>query len=142
MWNFTITCAIVLTAIAASTVIMFFYFTASLLHPIIEIAWQQTYLNVWSHNSFRIAVSSYMISIFFCLRDYNKHLLKIWKVNENETDTKNECWRIFSHILSALCFTCFCKSFIYHQPVGWILTFYIAFASKLKFGFLFGFVIS
>lgn len=34
-------------------------------------------------------------------------------------------------------FTCFCKSFIYHQPVGSILTLYIAFGSKLKFGFLF-----
>lgn len=37
--------------------------------------------------------------IFFCLKDYHKHLLKMRKVHEHETGSKNECCRSNKDIL-------------------------------------------
>lgn len=62
---FIVRTAVVPTAIADSTVIIVLnYLPASLLYLLIAITWQKTDLHICSHNSFRIAFSSYIEKIF------------------------------------------------------------------------------
>lgn len=116
---------------------------ASLLHLPIAITWQKPDLHICSHNSFRIAFSSYMRRSF-CLRDCQKHFWKMWRVHENKIVSKNWYCRSNKTILWRSFLPCactFCK-FNSSWVCGWILSLYFAFGSKLKFRFLFYFAVS